>query len=71
LAVNVLKHGQGSSYEELLKTPNLPFTIKQPGDFFFDEGDIAEPEGLIHVTSTGFFEGLIQTLSRAHMSFEG
>ncbi len=66
LAVNVLKHGPGSSYNELLKAPNLPFAIKQPGVPVFDEGDVAEPEGLINVTATGFFEGLILTLSRTH-----
>lgn len=34
LAVNVLKHGRGSSYEELRKVPNLPFVLKQPEDIF-------------------------------------
>lgn len=66
LAVNVLKHGSGSSYKELCKSPDLPFIIKQPGDFFFEEGDVAEPEGLINVVATGFFKGLISTLSRVH-----
>lgn len=68
LAVNVLKHGTGQSYEELCETPDLAFSIKQPGDFFFEEGDVAEPEGLINVTATGFFEGLINTLSRVYVS---
>lgn len=67
LAVNVLKHGPGSSYEELCKTSELPFRIKQPGEDFFDEGDVAEPEGLINVTATGFFQGLIRTLSEVHI----
>jgi hypothetical protein len=71
LAVNVLKHGPGSSYEELRKIPNLPFPIKQLGDVFFDEGDVSEPEGLINVTATGFFEGLISTLSRVHICLDG
>ena len=66
LAVNVLKHGMGSSYNKLLEAPNLPFAIKKKGVPFFDEGDVAEPEGLINVTATGFFEGLISTLSRTH-----
>lgn len=56
LAVNVLKHGQGPSYNELCKTPGLPFSIKLPEEAFFEEGDIAEPEGLINVTGTGFFK---------------
>ena len=71
LAVNVLKHGHGSSYEELRKTPGLPFSIKQLDDVFFDEGGVAEPEGLIDVTATGFFEGLIRTLSRIHICLNG
>lgn len=66
LAVNVLKHGSGSSYTELRKASDLPFSIKQPGEAFFEEGDVAEPEGLIDVTATGFFEGLITTLSEVH-----
>ncbi|WP_288939555.1 hypothetical protein [uncultured Roseovarius sp.] len=66
LAVNVLKHGSGPSYEELLKSPDLPFVIKRSGDLLFDEGDVAEPEGLIHVTASGFFHGLIETLSRVY-----
>ncbi|MCZ0813750.1 MAG: hypothetical protein ACQEVT_04980 [Pseudomonadota bacterium] len=66
LAVNVLKHGQGTSYEELIKSPELPFIIKRPDSFFFNEGDVAEPEGLIHVTAPGFFHGLIETLNRVY-----
>ena len=34
LAMNVLKHGLGFSYEELKKVPNLPFVMKQPEEFF-------------------------------------
>ena len=71
LAVNVLKHGRGSSYEELRKVPNLPFVLKQPEDIFFDEGDISEPEGLLDVTAAGFLGGLIETLSRAYNFLEG
>lgn len=66
LAVNVLKHGRGPSYEELRKAPDLPFDIKQPDDSFFEEGDVAKPEGLTNVTAPGFFDGLIGTLSRVH-----
>lgn len=70
LAVNVLKHGLGSSYEELLNEPNLPFSIRQIGENFFDDGDIAEPEGLIDVTATGFVDGLIGALSQTHKFLE-
>ncbi len=71
LAVNVLKHGLGSSYDELCAITDLPFEVKQPGEYFFNEGDIAEPEGLINVTQAGFFEGLIQTLNQTYLSLEG
>jgi len=71
LAVNVLKHGRGMSYEELLATPNLPFAIKQPEDAFFEEGDIAEPEGLIDFRAVAFFDGLVETLRQAHLFLEG
>lgn len=49
LAVNVLKHGQGRSYAELLEKKTLPFRIKQPGEHFFDEGDVSEIATLIEV----------------------
>lgn len=65
LAVNVLKHGRGASYDELLAIPDLPFALKRPGDSFFDEGDIAEPEGLVDVRSARFFAGLAETLRGA------
>ncbi|MBL3576314.1 hypothetical protein JMK10_00355 [Rhodovulum sulfidophilum] len=67
LAVNVLKHGAGQSYKELCKSPDLPFMIKKPGELFFEEGDVAEPEGLINVIEKDFFKSLISTLSRVHM----
>lgn len=71
LAVNVLKHGRGPSYEELREVTNLPFVIKQLEDIFFNEGDITEPEGLIDITAAGFFDGLIETLRRAYSFLEG
>jgi hypothetical protein len=50
MAVNVLKHGRGRSYEALLKkVGNLPFKIKQPTQAFFDEGDVSEIRTLIEV----------------------
>jgi hypothetical protein len=49
-AINVLKHGRGRSYDELLaKSADLPFKIKQPGQAFFDEGDVSEVSTLIEV----------------------
>ncbi len=49
LAINVLKHGEGRSYEELLKKNSLPFRVKQPDESFFDEGDVSEISTLVEV----------------------
>jgi hypothetical protein len=43
LAINVLKHGRGPSYDKLVIMANeLSFTLKMPGQSFFDEGDVSE-----------------------------
>lgn len=48
LAVNVLKHGEGRSYDKLLaRRASLPFPIKGRGEAFFNEGDVSEVAGLI------------------------
>jgi hypothetical protein len=50
VAINVLKHGRGRSYDALIaKAGGLPFRIKQPGDAFFFEGDVSEVATLIEV----------------------
>jgi hypothetical protein len=50
LAVNVLKHGKGRSYEALVqKAGSLPFRIKLPDEVFFNEGDVAEVSTLVEV----------------------
>ena len=42
-AINVLKHGEGSSYDKLVaRKEKLPFTIKEKGRRYFDEGDVSE-----------------------------
>ena|GEM_PF-343077 len=47
-AVNVLKHGEGRSYEALrTHAGELPFRIKQPDQDFFEEGDCAEVQTLV------------------------
>ena len=48
-AVNVLKHGFGRSYEQLIQRDKLPFRVKKADENFFDEGDIAEIPGLVLV----------------------
>jgi len=52
LAINVLKHGRGSSYDilvEKMKVKALPFRIKLPDESFFFEGDASELSTLIEV----------------------
>lgn len=49
LAINVLKHGRGRSYDALFaKADALPFRVKHPGDAFF-EGDVSEVSMLVDV----------------------
>lgn len=50
LAVNVLKHGRGRSYNALVaKAETLPFRIKLPDESFFFEGDVSEVSTLVEV----------------------
>ncbi len=50
LAINVLKHGRGRSYDALIaKADRLPFRIKRPEEVFFFEGDVSEIATLIEV----------------------
>ena len=50
LAINVLKHGHGRSYQTLAaKVSTLSFTVKQPGQNFFHEGDVSEIAALVKV----------------------
>lgn len=50
LAINVLKHGRGRSYDTLvLKATNLPFRVKLPDEPFFDEGNVSEISTLVEV----------------------
>ena len=50
LAVNVLKHGKGRSYDALVgKAETLFFRVKMPGEAFFSEGDVSEVSTLIEV----------------------
>lgn len=50
LAINVLKHGKGRSYDVLLgKASHLSFRVKLSDECFFEEGDISEVQTLITV----------------------
>jgi hypothetical protein len=50
LAINVLKHGEGRSYQQLLaKSSELEFRVMPEGEAFFFEGDVSEVSILINV----------------------
>lgn len=50
LAVNVLKHGRGRSYDALVAVAaTLPFRVKLPDESFFNEGDVSEISTLVEV----------------------
>lgn len=50
LAINVLKHGHGHSYDALVERAGaLSFRVKLPGEAFFFEGDVSEVSTLIEV----------------------
>jgi hypothetical protein len=50
LAINVLKHGRGRSYDTLVaNAKSLPFKIKLPNESFFLEGDVSEVSTLVQV----------------------
>src|SRR4051794_13830366 len=49
-AINVLKHGTGRSYRQILaKASKLEFKVKPEGEPFFYEGDVSEVSVLIDV----------------------
>jgi len=53
MAINVLKHGRGRSYDALVvKAETLSFRIKLPDESFFFEGDVSEVSTLIEVDDT-------------------
>jgi len=67
LAINVLKHGKGASYRELLNAPSSLLVVKPAED---NSTDGASP-GLVDVTVPGFFEGLTSTILEAYHFLEG
>lgn len=68
LTINVLKHGKGASYRELLNTPNALFVVKPIEDIATDE--LHAHGGLIDVSVPGFFDGLAATILEAHHFLE-
>ena len=68
LAINVLKHGKGASYRELLNVPNSLFVVKSNEDIIIDEEHPST--GLVDVSVPGFFDGLISTILEAYHFLE-
>jgi len=68
LAVNVLKHGKGTSYRELLNSPNSLFDVKSPQAANSEE--VEPPVSLVDVTAPGFFDGLTTTIVDAYHFLE-
>ena len=64
LAINVLKHGKGASYRELLDVPSPLVVVKPAGDIIADPAHPAA--GLVDVTVPGFFDGLTTTILEAY-----
>jgi hypothetical protein len=68
LAINVLKHGKGKSYRELLNSPNCLFTLKSSEG---NSTDNTYPEtSLVDVTAPDFFDGLVTTILEAYHFLE-
>ena len=66
-AINVLKHGEGRSYDNLLsKIELLPFRIKTKDENFFNEGDVSEVNTLVEVDDNFVLNcaNLIETVSK-------
>jgi len=68
LAINVLKHGTGASYRELLDAPSTFFHVKPVESI--KSGEEHATSGLIDVGIPGFFDGLATTLLEAHQYLE-
>ena len=68
LAINVLKHGKGASYRELLNAPSTLFVVKPTEDIIADKAHA--PAGLVDVSVPGFFDGLTTTILEAYHFLE-
>jgi len=76
LAINVLKHGRGRSYDILItKAQTLPYRVRMPDESFFLEGDVSELSTLIQVDDTfvrncgGIICSVAEVIQRKHPEF--
>jgi len=63
LAINVLKHGTGASYRELLSNKSTLIVVTRTADTADKSQDVPTP--LIDVTASHFFDGLTETILEA------
>jgi hypothetical protein len=68
LAINVLKHGKGASYRELLGSPSELFKLGPAVIINSEEEHV--PSRLIDISAAGFFDGLATTLLEAYQFLE-
>jgi hypothetical protein len=68
LAINVLKHGKGTSYRELLNAPSSFVVLKPTKDIICDAANT--PISLIDISIPGFFDGLTATILEAYHFLE-
>lgn len=68
LAINVLKHGTGASYRELVNNGSTLIVVKQAAGAKFNSEEVST--GLIDVTAPHFFEELAKTILEAYEFLE-
>ena len=68
LAINVLKHGKGASYRELLNAPSSLFVMRPTTEAIADETHT--PVGLVDITAPRFIDGLTTTILEAYHFLE-
>lgn len=68
LAINVIKHGTGASFRELLNDKSTLFVVKKAADV--TANDAESSTGLIDVTAAHFFDGLAETILDAYHFLE-
>ena len=68
LMINVLKHGKGASYRELLNAPSCLFVLKTPEQSISNEQPA--PSNLIDASARELFSGLAATIVDAYYFLE-
>ena len=66
--MNVLKHGTGASYRELLNNKSTLIIVKDAADVVTNGEGVST--GLVDVTAPQFFDGLAQTILDSYAFLE-